>query len=330
VRVSVCIPTFNQAAYLEQAIWSCCEQTLKPFEIIVYDDCSTDETQRILSKLSAKISCLKIFTQVKNVGISSNVNSCLRAATGDFVVRLDSDDFLAQLYIERLVELLAENPDAAYAHAAVQEVDRDGSFLRQRYLARKPGFQNNIDALKASAKGFKVAANILMFRRNSLEKVGYIASRVNFAEDYYLVASLAAAGCGNVYVNEILSYYRVWKDAGKVRQRRKLDEILGYRKLFEEILEPAYSQLHWKMYKLKRRRADFARRHTDCLSWDVYTHDEKLELKKELNNLSPAIRVKCFAWMHLNGFGKILGGYEQAKLSLKDKIKMIFLKENTA
>jgi|SRR6185312_9763527 len=325
--VSVCIPTYNQAAYLEQAIRSCAGQTMKPFEIIVYDDHSTDETPQILKKLAGQIDCLKVFRQEKNMGISRNVDACLRAARGDFVVRLDSDDFLAPLYIERLAGLLTANPGAAYAHAAVQEVDRRGQYLRQRQLARKPGFQNNLEALKASAKGFKVAANILIFRRSALEKVGYIASKVNFAEDYYLVASLAAAGYGNVYSNEILSYYRVWTDGGKVRQRRKLEEILGYRKLFEEVLEPAYRRLGWKTADLKNRRTDFACRHMDCLAWDVYSDSEKLELKNELNKLSSSMRSKCFEWMYLNGFGKILGNYEQFKISVKDRIKKMLLRK---
>ena len=327
VKVSVCIPTYNQAAYLEQAIRSCAAQTLKPFEIIVYDDHSTDETPEILKRLADQIDNLKVFRQQENMGISRNVDTCLRAAGGDFVVRLDSDDFLAPLYIERLAGLLTGNPGAAYAHAMVREVDQQGRSLRQRQLARKPGFQNSTDALKSLAKGFKVAANILIFRRSALEKVGFIASKVNFAEDYYLVASLAAAGYGNVYHNEILSYYRVWTDAGKVRQRRKLEEILGYRKLFEEVLEPAYARLGWSLSELKNRRTNFACRHMDCLDWDVYSDSEKLELKNELNKLSSSMLSKYFEWMYLNGFGKILGSYEQLKISVKDWVKKMLLRK---
>lgn len=323
VKVSVCIPTFNQAAYLEQAIRSCVTQTLKPFEIIVYDDHSTDETPTILAELVRQIDCLKVFRQEKNVGISHNVDACLRAAGGDYVVRLDSDDLLAPMYIEKLAGLLTEYPDAAYAHAAVQEINERGVFLRERRLARKTGFQNHTDALKLSTKGFKVAANILIFRKDALEKVGYIVSKVNFAEDYYLVVSLAAAGYGNVYANEVLSYYRVWKDKGKVRQRRKLAEILGYRKLFDELLEPAFRERGWKTAVLERRRADFACRHMDCLAWDIYSAQEKLELKNELNKLSSSMRSKCFEWMYSNGFGNVLSGYERIKVLLKDNIKKI-------
>src|SRR5665213_3251929 len=115
IKVSVCIPAYNQAAYLEQSIRSCVSQTFKPFEIIVYDDHSTDDTPQILKKLAEQIDCLKVIRQAKNVGISRNVDDCMRAATGDFVVRLDSDDFLAPTYIEKLARLLTNNPGAAFA-----------------------------------------------------------------------------------------------------------------------------------------------------------------------------------------------------------------------
>jgi len=323
MKVSVCIPTYNQAAFIEQSIFSSYNQSLKPFEIIVFDDCSTDNTVEVLKKLTLKIPILKYFSQPNNMGIARNVDGCLRAASGDFIVRLDSDDCLAENYIEKLVQLLIDNPNAGYAHASVQELDQHNNNLKIRQLARKSGFQNHTDALKSSVKGFRVAANILMFRKEALVKVNYIATSTNFAEDYYLVSSIAAAGFGNVYLNKVLAYYRVWVDSGKIRQRRKLDEIIGYNKLFTEILKPAYEQRGWDTLALNKSRTDFACRHSDCLSWDVYTNDEKKELKKELLNLSSSNRVKICSWLYLNGFGEMLKRYEQTKLWAKSKLKAI-------
>lgn len=323
MRVSVCIPTFNQAAFIKQSILSSYNQTVKPFEIIVFDDCSTDETAAILQSLLIDIPSLKVFTQPHNTGIAQNVDACLRAATGEFVVRLDSDDYLFPSYIEKLTQLLIDNPEAGYAHASIQEVDQFGNYLKLRQLARKSGFQNSDEALKASTKGFRVAANILTFRKSALIKAGYIATSTNFAEDYYLVCSIASEGFGNVYLNETLACYRIWVDTGKIRQRRKFDEIIGYRKLFTEVLEPAYSRRKWNTSVLKKKRADFACRHSDCLSWDVYSTDEKREIRKELYYLSPSNRVKLYSWLYLNGFGGILIHYEQIKIATKNKLKTL-------
>lgn len=326
MKVSVCIPTFNQAAFIKQAILSSYNQSVKPFEIIVFDDCSTDETAHVLQALTSEVSGLKVFTQPQNRGIARNVDDCLRAATGDFIVRLDSDDCLGETYIEKLTQLLIDNPGAGYAHASVQEFDQYGNNLKLRQLARKSGFQSSTDALKASIKGFRVAANILIFRKEALVAANYIASNANFAEDYYLVCSIAAAGFGNAYLNEVLAYYRVWVDTGKVRQRRKLDEIVGYNNLFTEVLKPAYEKLGWDTSILNNKKTDFACRHADCLAWGVYTADEKEVLKKALLNLSSSARVKNCIWLYLNGFGGILSAYGQAKLSAKTKLKAIINK----
>ena len=82
MKVSVCIPTFNQAAYIEQTIKSCTQQTLKPFEILVSNDCSTDNTLEVLKRLSQEISILKVINQPGNRGMVPNTDAVLRAATG--------------------------------------------------------------------------------------------------------------------------------------------------------------------------------------------------------------------------------------------------------
>lgn len=326
MKVSVCIPTYNQGLYLEKAVLSAYNQTLAPFEIIVSNDYSNDNTKEILDLLSSKIPILKVIHQPTNLGISRNTDICLRSAKGDFIVRLDSDDFLHQIFLERLHEALLKNSEAGYAHAAVQEVDQFGNFLNQRKLYRKAGLQTGVEALKGSVSGYRVAANIIMFRKTVLIEVGYISAKTNFAEDYYLAAAIAAAGYGNVYIDEILSCYRVWVDKAKVRQRRKISEIVGYRKVFEEVLEPAYSQRGWSRAILRNSRASFACNNADCLGWEVYTNSEKDELVAELKKLSSSIKVKFFIWVYLNGFGKGFDFYRQLKFKIKSRIKkMIFL-----
>ncbi len=306
MNVSVCIPTYNQASYIEKAIRSAVTQTYPPFEIIVSDDCSTDNTSEILKSLQAEIPILKVIKQPINLGISKNTDFCLRSATGEFILRLDSDDYLLPIYISKLINLFSLYPDAGYAHGAVQEVDKDGNFLKVRRLARKSGFQSGTMALKAAIKGYRVAANIIMFRRNALEKVGFIAATTNFAEDYYLSASLAANNWGNIYVDEILSCYRVWLDTGKVRQKRKLVEIIGFRKVFEEVMEPAFTQRGLSLEPLKHSRTNFVCAHAVCLAWDIYTKDEKQQLIEEFGKLSNTSKANFFIWMYLNGFGKAM------------------------
>lgn len=325
MRVSVCIPTYNQSAFIEKAIRSAVNQTLQPFEIIVYDDCSTDITAEIVSKLLPEISILKFFSQPINLGIAKNVDCCLRQATGDYIVRLDSDDLLYPEYIEKLSALLNKFPDAGYAHAAVNEIDLNGNFRKERKLMRSTGYLDADSALKASVKGYRVAANIIMFRNSALKNVNYITSIVNFAEDYYLSAQLAAKGYGNVYFEEILACYRVWGDDVTVRIKRKNDEISGLILVFEQVIEPAFKKRAWNIKVLEKSRTAFAKSQANCLAWRHFSDVEKLNLKQNILKLSNAWQVKYYIWLYEKGFAEKVNIYLKIKNKLKIFIKNIVL-----
>jgi len=325
LRISVCIPTFNQEIFIEQSIRSALNQTIPPFEIIVSNDCSTDGTRETLDKLSGEINILKVINQPQNLGISKNTNFCLRQATGDFIIRLDSDDLLSPDYIKLLSEELYKYPEAGYAHAAVNEIDENNNFLKERRLIRKPGFVNGEVALKASLNGYRVAANIIMFRKSALEKVGYISSGINFAEDYYLSAQLAAAGYGNVYSENVLASYRVWADIGKVRQKRKLEEIYGIRSLFDEVIEPAFKARGWGLAIVKSAREKFAINQSNCLGWSIYTDQEKIPLITALSGLSDTKKSRFFIWLYKKGYGVFPESYSKLNSKIKGFGKNLLL-----
>lgn len=306
MSISVCIPTFNQGSYLEECIRSVMQQSLQPDEIIVSNDCSTDDTHSILDRLSQECSILRVLHQQVNLGMVLNTNTCLKAAQSEFIVKLDSDDYLLPTYIETLAGLLKQYPDAGYAHGAVQEINERGEKIKLRKLFRQTGFQPSQEALKASCSGYKVAANIIMFRKAALEAAGYITSRVKFAEDFYLSVEIANAGFGNVYINEVLSCYRVWADGGNVRQKRKLNEIDGVRIIFDEPLQSAFKKRGWDLGLLERKKEQFACMQSDCLMWDIYSPQEKAELEKAIYKLSSTQKVKLYAFLYKNGFGSMI------------------------
>ncbi|SEJ39112.1 hypothetical protein SAMN05216327_109203 [Dyadobacter sp. SG02] len=321
MTVSVCIPTYNQSAYIAQAVGSVMSQSLLPDEIIVCDDCSTDGTPEILARLATEICILRVIRQTVNTGIVRNTDHCLRAAKGDHIVRLDSDDMLLPDYIAQLSALLTANPQAGYAHAAVQEIDQAGNAGTRRSLFRASGFQTGDDALKAALKGYRVAANILIFKKEVLEKVGYMNSRENFGEDYHLAVRIAAAGYGNVYCDKVLSAYRVWTDPGRVRNRRKLAEINGLYAVFSQALTCAFEQRGWDTGAIARARERFAVRHSECLSWAIYSEEEKAILEHSILELSPTPITKCFIWLHKNGFGPVIRSYRDIRTAMKLQLK---------
>ena len=242
-------------------------------------------------------------------------------AEGDFIIRLDSDDMLKPEFAEQLSNQLVLFPEAGYAHAAVQQINQYGNFKKIRNLSRQSGYQDGNSALKYATRGFKVAANIIIYKKEVLKTVNYALPSENFAEDYYLATAISAAGYGNVYLDKVLSEYRVWDDVGKIRKKRKLTEISGLHKVITDVLEPAYKSRNWSEKPINHLRKSLAIQHSDCLSWSIYSESEKRELKNAIFQLDSSMSVKIISSLYQKGFGFTIDSYKylirRTKLLLK-------------
>jgi len=257
-KVAVCIPTFNQSDYIALAVESALAQIGVETEVWVADDASTDATDKMLARFDGNPR-VHLHRHVENTGIAHNAGWVLSQPTTDFIVRLDSDDLLHPDYCRCLVGLLEDNPQAAVAHCAVREIDAHGNSGRVRRLARRSGFQKSEEALRESAAGYKVAANVCMFRRSALISLPYIYRvGLNFAEDWDLYIRLADAGWGNAYFSRVLASYRVWEDSDAARGRRRAAELAGITYVFSQTLADAWHRRSWAVDELHAKRRKFA------------------------------------------------------------------------
>jgi glycosyltransferase involved in cell wall biosynthesis len=320
--IAICIPTFNQGAFVRQAVESALAQTGAACEIWVADDASTDNTAEVMRRF-APDERVRYHRHERNLGIAGNNNWLLRQPGTEFIVRLDSDDLLAPDYARTLSAELRRNSQAGYAHAAVREIDQTGSVRRDRLLGRKPGYEAPGDALRAMSSGYRVAANICMFRRAVLHQLGFYREKMNFAEDWDLAVRIADAGWGNVYCGGPLASYRVWSDAGNVRARRKLDEIEGCRRVFAESLEPAFRRRGWSLAPLARRRQALAAQHALGALAPVYSPEEKASLLTALGALGDGPPLRRRLLLLRLGFAGTLTWKERAILGCKDSLKRL-------
>ena len=295
--VAVCIPTYNQAQYLLESVGSACRQTYPNVEVWVSDDCSTDETSEVMAELCQQFPQVRYYRQPKNLGIAGNNTWLLSQPTTEFIVRLDSDDMLMPHYVETVVALMQKFPEAGYAHTAVQEINEQGENRSVRRVSRKEEFQDAEKALQASVSGYRVAANICMFRSKALRELNVYEDRPEFVEDYDLSVRIADAGYGNIYVNEVLACYRVWTDANKARSKRKHLQLKGYIKIFEESLLPAFQRRGWNTKVIDKQRQKFAILHSAYCFLPMYNQAERTELVALLKELgdSPALRLRLLA-----------------------------------
>ena len=106
--VSLIITSFNYARYLERAIRSALNQSLpsNSFEVIVVDDCSTDESHLILDNYAEDV---KVIKMEKNAGLSAARNTGIKKAKGQYVLFLDADDYIQADILKVLSVFLTEN-----------------------------------------------------------------------------------------------------------------------------------------------------------------------------------------------------------------------------
>src|SRR5205814_4707411 len=97
--VSVILPTFNRAHCIGQAIDSALQQTYRDLEVIVVDDGSTDETHQLIKRKYGDLESVKYIFQ-ENMGVGAARNTAIRAAKGEFIAFLDSDDIWKPWKIE--------------------------------------------------------------------------------------------------------------------------------------------------------------------------------------------------------------------------------------
>ncbi|APD31345.1 glycosyltransferase family 2 protein [Streptococcus iniae] len=105
-KVSVIIPVFNGEKYLEACVNSVCQQSYPSLEILIINDGSSDRSGLIAEQLKAKDKRIKILHKKINEGLGAARNSGINMATGDFIVFVDSDDWIDANHIEDLYTLL--------------------------------------------------------------------------------------------------------------------------------------------------------------------------------------------------------------------------------
>ena len=129
-RISVIIPCYNAARYVERTVASVKAQTLADWELILVDDGSTDQTGAILDSLASSDSRIRIVSQT-NLGISTARNNGARkAGAASYLLFLDADDILEADMLDTMVEYLDDHSDVVLAYCGITQIDSEDRFIR--------------------------------------------------------------------------------------------------------------------------------------------------------------------------------------------------------
>jgi glycosyltransferase involved in cell wall biosynthesis len=126
-RVSVCVPVYNGAAYIAECLESVLKQTFEDFEVVVCDNCSTDETEAIVRRYADPR--IRYVRHPKNLGLVGNANRCLELARGEYVCILHHDDVMLPENLARKVAVLEQHPSVGFVHSNAILIDRQGTVI---------------------------------------------------------------------------------------------------------------------------------------------------------------------------------------------------------
>lgn len=169
-RVSIIIPTYNRVKMLEKSIESVFAQSYKDWELIIIDDASNDETEERMKQLSSREKSVRYMRipKIEGKGISEYLNIGLRNSKGEYIARIDDDDFWCHNdKLKMQVEFLDENPEYVVVGGGVILVDENGTELF-RYLKKET--DEEIRRFALFSNPFTHAT--VMFRKETAMKLG--------------------------------------------------------------------------------------------------------------------------------------------------------------
>ncbi len=188
--ISIIIPNYNNAIYLEHCLDSILTQTYPNLEIIISDDCSTDTSREIIEKYAQKFSNIKPILLDTNIGVTVNRIQAIDNATGEFITTIDSDDYYYdknKILSEYNFYIQHDRDVIIYSNSAL--VTPEDKIIRVR--GNKKNIKEGDILYDIITRSSKIPYNFLMKKKQYLAIGGY-DSEIPLYEDWDLKIRLAA------------------------------------------------------------------------------------------------------------------------------------------
>jgi len=205
--VSIVIPTYNHAKFINKALESVINQTYKNWEAIIIDNNSTDDTDKVINQYNdTRIKYLKINN---NGVIAKSRNLGIKEAKGEWIAFLDSDDWWTNDKLE--VCLSKIDKDVDFIHHSYEYVNKSKFFFKKKIIKgrelKKPILNDLL--IGSITKGTQISNSSVIVRKNILLKIGGLNENKILvgADDYDTWLRIAQITEQFLYVNKKLGYY---------------------------------------------------------------------------------------------------------------------------
>lgn len=220
-RVSVIMSVYNGAHYLEECIQSVLDQSFKDFEFIIINDGSTDNTLNIITRFDD--SRIKVLSNQINIGLTKSLNRGLRRAKGEYIARIDADDYCFPYRLSKQAKYLDENFDYIAVGTGVVYVDEKGQRIG---AAIKPLTDAELKFMLLFYSPF--VHPTVMFRSSVNETKFFYDEKYAVTQDYALWGKIAEYG-KFANIGECLVAFR--KSNYKITSLRRFEQIANHKKI---------------------------------------------------------------------------------------------------
>lgn len=223
IFISVIVPNFNHSQFLFQRIESILNQTYARFEIIILDDCSSDNSRDIIEKYRYNPHVSHILYNETNSGSTfKQWEKGIELAKGDYIWIAESDDFCEPNMLEELINQVKSHPSCSLAYALSQQVDREGIQIGNKVRTYRDKFVNGRVFIQRymSCENPVYNASSAIFRKTSALVIDQQYMNYKGAGDRLFWIEIAEQGDVAI-VNKPLNYFR--QHGNKVTPQKTLD-----------------------------------------------------------------------------------------------------------
>ncbi len=245
-RLSVLVPNFNHGHHLRESLSAILEQSYVPHEIIVADDCSTDDSRIVVQEIARQTGRVRLIANELNLGAVGNANRLLEAATGDYVYFASADDKVLPGLLEKSMGILERFPDAGLCSSLVRLMDELGherELYPSRIVAGKPAYLSPAECLSMLRRrgNWIAGATLFMNRRAVIEAGGFVKDLGPFIDGFtQQVVALRAGAC---FIPEAMVCWRVAKSGYSTTEGRSPERYLEYAARTVQLMRTGYGDL---------------------------------------------------------------------------------------
>ena len=259
--IAAVIPLYNGARYIEEALRSVLSQRLKPAEIIVINDGSTDDGPAIVERMAADHPITLLHKE--NGGQSSARNLGIRHCSSDLIALLDQDDAWYPNHLEKLVQpfMRPGRMELGWAYSNLDEIDENGHVVRLSVLDGSHARHPKDSLFDCLSRDMFILPSASLISRKAFLDIGAFDEALSGYEDDDLFVRLFHAGYDHRYIPAALSRWRIYSTSTSFSPRMARSRMIFARKLMRTFPDDPFNNRFYTRDLIAPRFLDIHRIH---------------------------------------------------------------------